>query len=639
MRKIINIFLAVAVMSTQAFTYDIMEEATVLIAEPASLETTDKNGHTLSTSYYSGGGSVRFDFLEPPEPFFTFTPPSIEAGCNGIDIKGMFFNLLGIDQMGEMISNAGASLAYGVAVGLIYSLPGIANAFSFIRKWATEIQQLLANACSAGIKIGMALGDSVGSNLPEATELLNKWQSFTEETVPGYFQKGISGVMESLGIADLLTGSVPESPADVKNESVVAIFKGALQSDSSMLGLILTDLAMKTKASGAQFENLVVTKNIEKAVTTTTFSIVSGTGTHGTKGETDYLVSVGALSKLGTGSLTGKDMIRLNLFAYVLMFNFIGDIGISAPPQGAFENLFAIADSADKKSGPGSDPDVRKRTQDEFAKSSKVNLVATTLVGRGAGVTPEAAGKNLANYIWMGTSAKANRAAGRKPGASGDFQIKQNGKLYAPKATIYTLTLPNTPKKAFIPVLRSDLKSNQLFFNSTTDKAFKGVLDQSTCIIDSLVDGNGTVASSCGSVPFVYPEMHKYVKVIKNSPIYEKPRLKNILILSMAANMANALLYSIDNSYAQLDASESKLIKEYGTGSDNDDVKTKGVTAKKTAALMMQLIEKKNEAMAVATKIIREELSSGFELRTKIEGIFTKQAVKNRERGLKSLQK
>lgn len=636
MRKIINILLAISIITTYGAS-GILEDATVNITPASTLEVKDAYGNTVSTAYYSGGGSVSFDFLEPPEPFLTFSPPSIEAGCNGIDIKGLFFNLLGIDQMGEMISNAGASLAYGVAVGLIYSLPGIAKAFAFIRKWATKIQQLLANACSSGIKIGMALGDMAGSSLPDLENTVNNAISKVDSAMASYLQKGVSGIQEALGIGDIFTSTVPEISINEKSAAIINFFKGAIQSDSSLLGIILTDLALKTKASSAIFEDLVVQKDAERAITATTFYIIAGNTAQNAIGDAKYAVGTDQLATAAAGSLTGKDMVRLNLFSYVLLYNFIGDIGISAPDPEKYNNLFEIASTVNPKSGSAATPEEREKTKEAYAKALKDNFVATTIMGPGAGIrSSKTAGKNLAEFIWMGTKASADRDPNRLPAVSGTQRIILNGNLKAPMATMYTITLENTPAKAFIPVLSNSEDTNTKYFQSETEKSFTGVLDQSTCIIEELVDGNGTI-EGCGEVPFVYPEMHKYVKVIKNSPIFEKPRLKNVLVLSMAANMANALLYAIDNSYGTLANNQSKLVKEFGTGNDNPT--GQGTTAKKTADMMMSLIDKKSKAMTEATRILREELSAGFEMKTKIEGIFTAQAVRNRERGLKSLQK
>jgi hypothetical protein len=634
MRKTLNIILALSIFSSYSLA-GIMEEAQLAITPASTLEITDASGHTVSTAYYSGGGSVKFDFSEPPQPFLTFTPPSIEAGCNGIDLKGMFFNLLGIDQMGEMIQNAGASLAYGVAVGLIYSLPGIKEAFDFIREWANKIQQLLANACSSGIQIGMALGESTGANLRALKSKVNESVSKTSNEMAGYLQKGISGLMEAFDIGEIGTSTVPPMLLSEKNQAIVDLFKGALQSDTSILGIIMTDLATKTKASSAVFEDMFVIKAAERAVKVTSSYIVADSSGGGTLGDDDYSTGIDDIANLGSGSLTGKDTIRLNLFAYVLVYNYIGDIGITAPDDTLYESIFAIDDN----SGSSATEDQRASSRDSLISATRSNFIKRSVMGPGAKMSAKTGGRNLAKFIWMGTSAAANRDAGRQPGESGKFAIKTNGKLAAPKVTIYTISLDNTPKKAYVTMLSSNSDNKKPFFPSDAEKQYKGVLDQSTCIVDKLVDGNGTI-TGCGSVPFVYPEMHKYIKVIKNSPIYEKPRLKNVLTLSMAANMANALLYSIDNSFGNLSASQSKLVKEFGTGGVTEDtIKQTATTAQGGADLMMALIAKKGEAMAEANKIIRDELSGGFELKTKIEGIFTAQAIKNRERGLKSLQK
>ena len=642
MRKILNTFLAIAIFTTYS-SGGIMSHATINKTPASSIDIKDENGNVISSAYYSGGGSITFDFLAPPPPFLTLTTPGIEAGCNGLDFKGFFYNLLGIDQMGETISNAGSSLAYGVAVGLIYSLPGVAKAFSFIRKWANKIQQLLANACSAGIALGKQLGDWAGSDLKELETTMNDAIDKVDGAMVKYWQKGQSAINEALGISDSSTTTIPEMTMTEKSASIIAFFQSALQSDSSILGILLTDLATRSKVSGALFEDMFVKENLEDAITVSTVYILAGDAEEGGKGDKDYGMGIDKIAHMASsdGSLTGKDMTRLALFSYVLLYNYIGDIGISAPDAEKYNNLFSIANTATPVSGSSATSQAKAKTASEFKEAKKDSFVTTSIMGPGAGIrSSDTAGRNLAEFIWIGTKA-SDASANRLPSAATTHRIALNGGLIAPMATIYTLTLENSAVKAYIPVL-SNLSSgtDKKFFTDPSQKDFTGVLDQSTCIIQVLIDGNGTITSAdgCGEVPFVYPEMHKYIKVIKNSPNFEKPRLENILILSMAANMANALLYGLDDAFGNVGENKSKLVSASGAGG-NANPKGTRPAAKKTAKLLMELIKKKSIAMREAKKILQDELSAGFALKTKVEGIFLKQAMKNRERGLKALQK
>ena len=131
------------------------------------------NGTSVSTDFgtwnsprsgakYFYGGSYRFAFKGAgrAQPLFQGQPPSMKVGCNGFSLSGGFLALLGIPEIKQLLSSAGASLAWGLMMGLEYSMPGLAKVFATLRQWAREIQQLLGNMCN----LGQMLGDRIGSN-------------------------------------------------------------------------------------------------------------------------------------------------------------------------------------------------------------------------------------------------------------------------------------------------------------------------------------------------------------------------------------------------------------------------------------------------------------------------------------------
>ena len=94
--------------------------------------------------------------------FSHISPLAISIGCGGFSIKGMFMSILGLDRIQEMLKSSATSFAYGIVVGLIYTMPGIFHAFQMLNQWAKKIQELMANACEAGKKIGKMIGKSFG---------------------------------------------------------------------------------------------------------------------------------------------------------------------------------------------------------------------------------------------------------------------------------------------------------------------------------------------------------------------------------------------------------------------------------------------------------------------------------------------
>lgn len=108
---------------------------------------------------YGFGGSLVLK--RPAQTFpqwYHIQAPEIAASCSGISFKGMFGSIVNFDEIERQFSEAGESLAWGIMVGIIYSLPGIGEIFSKLDAWAKKIQQMLANACRSGVAIGQALG-------------------------------------------------------------------------------------------------------------------------------------------------------------------------------------------------------------------------------------------------------------------------------------------------------------------------------------------------------------------------------------------------------------------------------------------------------------------------------------------------
>jgi hypothetical protein len=112
---------------------------------------------------------IRNDVLNMP--LYTITPPRATLSCVGMDFDAGMIGMLNLDLIQSMLEQAGASFAWGVMIGLIYSLPGVADAFAKLNQWARYGQNLFANACNVGIQIGKDLGSGIfGSAATESAE-------------------------------------------------------------------------------------------------------------------------------------------------------------------------------------------------------------------------------------------------------------------------------------------------------------------------------------------------------------------------------------------------------------------------------------------------------------------------------------
>jgi len=105
---------------------------------------------------YFYGGNIEIRFKNPGTTYplwFNAQPPEYQVGCNGLSIKGGFLSLLGLNDIKDQLSNAGSQFAWGIMVGLVYSMPGISDVFMKLQKWARTIQNLLQNSCKIGMSI------------------------------------------------------------------------------------------------------------------------------------------------------------------------------------------------------------------------------------------------------------------------------------------------------------------------------------------------------------------------------------------------------------------------------------------------------------------------------------------------------
>lgn len=154
-------------------TFSVIMSILLMFPYPILAVDLDKmfNGQSVTTDFgtwdsprtgnkYFYGGSYRFAFKGAgrTQPLFQGEPPSMKVGCNGFSLRGGFIALLGISEIKQLLSSSGATLAWGIMMGLEYSMPGLAKVFNTLRQYAREIQQLLSNMCNLGQMLGRNSG-------------------------------------------------------------------------------------------------------------------------------------------------------------------------------------------------------------------------------------------------------------------------------------------------------------------------------------------------------------------------------------------------------------------------------------------------------------------------------------------------
>jgi len=618
-KNTLNIFLAVILLSATVQATDIMD---VAIGDLATVNTyTEPNG---TTNYYSPSMSIRFDRPKVTGPLFAFTPPSLEAGCSGIDIKGMFMSLIGGDELEQLFSDAGTSVAWGIALGIIYSLPGVANAFKFINGWAKKLQQLLAAACGAGIEIGQWLAKESGINSQGLSETVD---GFAAKLDPDNYikakKKGHNGILELMGWYD--DGNPGASTLDELNdedklEAIAELMRGIFESDASMFSGIFKSIAREAK--GLAGNNSALESFLSIPASTST-----GNAVQVVQVKLNQTTVAGLAGILNSGGgLTNVSQAQLSLFAYVLVYNFVGDLAIGVPSESAIKEMMkGLVSGADK---------VKAKEQYENLKKKKLTKVEI-IAGLGGMSSEKEKAQGLAKFIWYGTTdGGSTEHAGQ---TTADNRAK-NRLLMAPTLSIYTIRDGGTTgKSAYIPVFTTtENTANEDYYNAAN--TYKGTIMTSRCVIDALVDGNGsteTVTECGGSI--VFPQVHKYIKIIKDSPIGDQYPLKAKLVKMMSVKMAEAILGAISESLGHIKSSSGGAIATASGGAGESN--TVSVAAKDTVEAILKHRENLSYVVEEAGIFLDDKLGEKNGDMAKLETAFIIQDRKNRERGLKSLQK
>ena len=490
-KKIIALSL-VAVMSLQTVNATVLDRALSNYTPPQSATITDSEGNTVKSMFYTGSFYYRFTESATPPLMWTFSPPEVEVGCNGFNLKGMFMSLLGIDQFGSMLQNAGTSLAWGVAIGLIYSLPGVASVFKFINQWAKDIQKLLGNACQSGIAIGQAiaaqgLGEDVRNFEKDVDNTLTGW------TLAGSKQEGIKGVGDKLGLPGLdlkwenglKFGGTPTVPVSVAQNAFAQSIAKIFRSHSVGASIILKQIERKNQIM-SKIETAINTKRLkDNPIILTKFPIIYD-GVAPTSSGVDPLftnIDIDFLSK-SAGTTDDQNILGLRVLAYAFLYNYVGDIGY------ANQDLISKIDFLN-----------------DALKCVKI-VPGATAADCQAG--EEAYGKKLREYIEEGSGGEiAPMAVGRQMNISPDsyymaivegFETldKTNNKLYAPMMYMLALRGDDDANEYSYLLFPTNIDTVQNFFPS--NEPFPGLRDISKCSLYNLLEAQGVSNSYISSL-------------------------------------------------------------------------------------------------------------------------------------------
>lgn len=328
-KKIISLSL-VASLFVQGLSADILNNALSNVTPASSHKIKDSKGNTVKSMYYTGGLSFKFNRGATNEPLWNFSPPQIEAGCDGINIKGMFISILSLDQFAEQLQEAGVALAWGVAVGLIYSLPGVFNVFKTLNQWAKKIQELIASACSQGIAMGQALGESAWA-LTGTTQadFQKKIDSATSpEALGSSLQEGLGKTARALGFNwDKGFSGTEEISKEDKTEALSLTLKDVFV-NVSIGGYFLDDIRKK----GSRALNKKIEKHIDSKIkgilnhTFIEYFYSSTSESESTDSDNTLTFNINDMVS-GLQNISTKSTLGLQMIGYALFANTVGDFG------------------------------------------------------------------------------------------------------------------------------------------------------------------------------------------------------------------------------------------------------------------------------------------------------------------------
>jgi len=579
--------------------------------------------HSSTNNYYTGSVYVRFKTSNPP-PIIKVSAPEVQASCSGINIKGMFVSILNLDQLGNMLQNAGASLAWGVAVGLIYSLPGIANAFKMINDWAKKIQQILGEACQSGIILGEHLLSSTGYN---KNSLQTKIDSKIDNAA-SVMQERMSGIAKALGLNNIkfdqngiidLAGDEQLSQKD-KIDAWEGLIINGLLSNISLEASLVDEL---NQVSGGQlYKNLGIDlDNMSSQEVTSINVFINGQNIPAASNNKNI-----SLEKLITDDAGIGDTQKQNKWKTLFTFYFyvnqgIGDIYVNNDVTQIIKNAFAYLQNDSNKN--------EAKALDLLTSPQKYAL---NINMDGKAAESEAA-RELAFLLVFGANALYNPSETN----------------YIPTTKMHVLNIvafnsENLNMKEAFAVLSADTYTSKLDLSG-----WDGAYVSAKCATANLL--NETNASvtyngktyNCSDVNYyVFPSLRKYQMIYMNSPAIDRPKLKAVLSKYIeehyAMDLANYLTTALQDDFFV------KMRQFKNVSSKTNSIKESSNRAPaQNPAKLVQII---NNYTAKVSNFIDEfkktvaQLSSYDDkeiTKRELDKIFNEQHIKNKERGLRNV--
>jgi len=202
MRKILILILVTALIIPYSFAYaDLNSRVQDMFNRLGFQGSSTSAGiyDTQSRGYVTGGGiSVRtpYDIIQP----FSVSPPSIRAGCSGIDVFLGAFSYINLDQLIEKLRIIGTSaLSYGFMMAIETLCPQCYNVMKWLEDVSRMANSMAMDTCRAGEMIArgvFGLGGAIktgqwgrcagiGNATGGFSDFLEAWRGCAEDLTSG----------------------------------------------------------------------------------------------------------------------------------------------------------------------------------------------------------------------------------------------------------------------------------------------------------------------------------------------------------------------------------------------------------------------------------------------------------------------
>lgn len=656
---------------------DILDNSLMNVTPGGLIYEKDSSGRIMQSTFHTGSFSFRFGgAFNYPQPIITLSPPKISAGCGGLSVKGMFASVIGLDRFEEMLKNAGASLAWGIAVGLIYSLPGIGAAFRMIESWAAKIQQLLANACQSGMAIGSMIAKNSGfqdnalsNSLAQADTAVASLdgvvkKKLSDHGISKYFDDNMvfSGSSASTATAPT-TDQISENWRKFLTSGLVyySVSTNALMSYLKTLthdqfivfiktltgvkDVYGTDLDFAHKVFFITFDNKSVAVSEEYVFDIAellTISSATGTGSGETvTASSSSLNQAEAIARTFTTAATirsaGTDLITINNEALKNILSNVRKVSVSGTTPTAAETT--IAEKTLSGVIQGTDIPMAKAVQDN------------------PGENIDKLAKDWVNYLFHGNTEGIGETETTVPGSS------TGGTGSTPPTTVATTTtvtagtgarnldiiglgfnliiIPGKEESnksklfAFYPTAKKNNNKTIKYFGIKTNE--EGAKTKSKRVMKKIIQ-EGDFSSINSEIPFLVPGIIDKMKIIQQSLPYEQADLIDLLADYNSYMVVKTAIMNLTNNNVsretllpivmtkQGDSNIQSLIKDLSIDSDIKEAWSK---LNNTNAPVL------NKLSEAAMKTLKESVSINLMSPESLDALFRQKDLDNRKRQIK----